>query len=322
MKAKRWISLLLAVSMMLGVLAMPASAAAQQPESTAVVSEELPDAAALSAAEDENDIVNIRIRATGNLVYGSDYKLEVETRPENTQYIAVVLGTSGEAYGYVTLMISDKLRTLLKLIPLPKKMSQTPDQAEEFNVYSYLKQLIDGNDVGVLLRVADEVVSVMDVLQFYVPTIDQVSNGLRLALNLIRKYLPEGAFSRIYLDEQPVDSGNYVAGALALESSDMNTAGFAMFRIKPKRDGVRMYWAQQAEQAMTAEELEAFNEAAVLEVDGQVVPTDKIRYTYKKQGWFTESTSELPTKPGTYTQTAEIGGNYNCSKISRNIIVK
>ena len=322
MKAKRWISLLLAVSMMLGVLAMPASAAAQQPESTAAVSEELPDAAALSAAEDENDIVNIRIRATGNLVYGSDYKLEVETRPENTQYIAVVLGTSGEAYGYVTLMISDKLRTLLKLIPLPKKMSQTPDQAEEFNVYSYLKQLIDGNDVGVLLRVADEVVSVMDVLHFYVPTIDQVSNGLRLALNLIRKYLPEGAFSRIYLDEQPVDSGNYVAGALALESSDMNTAGFAMFRIKPKRDGVRMYWAQQAEQAMTAEELEAFNEAAVLEVDGQVVPTDKIRYTYKKQGWFTESTSELPTKPGTYTQTAEIGGNYNCSKISRNIIVK
>ena len=152
MKAKRWISLLLAVSMMLGVLAMPASAAAQQPESTAAVSEELPDAAALSAAEDENDIVNIRIRATGNLVYGSDYKLEVETRPENTQYIAVVLGTSGEAYGYVTLMISDKLRTLLKLIPLPKKMSQTPDQAEEFNVYSYLKQLIDGNDVGVLLR--------------------------------------------------------------------------------------------------------------------------------------------------------------------------
>ena len=88
----------------------------------------------------------------------------METRPENTQYIAVVLGTSGEAYGYVTLMISDKLRTLLKLIPLPKKMSQTPDQAEEFNVYSYLKQLIDGNDVGVLLRVADEVVSVMDTV--------------------------------------------------------------------------------------------------------------------------------------------------------------
>ena len=248
MKAKRWISLLLAVSMMLGVLAMPATAAAQQPESTAVVSEELSDAAALSAAEDENDIVNIRIRATGNLVYGSDYKLEVETRPENTQYIAVVLGTSGEAYGYVTLMISDKLRTLLKLIPLPKKMSATPDQTEEFNVYSYLKQLIDGNDVSVLLRVGDEAVSVLNIINFYLPsayvkTIQNVSNGLKLALDLIRKYLPESAFTRIYLDEQPVDAGGYVAGAVALESGDINSAGVAMFKIKPQTSNVRLYWA-------------------------------------------------------------------------------
>ena len=267
-------------------------------------------------------VVSIRLKATGDLVYGSNYKLEVQTNPADTQYIGVVVGVGGEANGYVTLVLSDKIRTLLKMIPLPKKMSKTPDQAEEFNVYSYLKQLIDGNDVSVLLRVADEAVSVMDVLHFYVPTIDQVSNGLRLALNLIRKYLPEGAFSRIYLDEQPVDAGNYVAGALALESSDMNTAGFAMFKIKPKTNGVRMYWAQQAEKPMTAVELQSFNEAAVLEVDGQVVPTDKIRYSYKKSGWGCDATSELPTEPGTYVQTAEIGGNYSCSKISRNITVK
>ena len=35
-------------------------------------------------------------------------------------------------------------------------MSKTPDQVEEFNVYAYVKQLIDGNDVSVLLGVADE----------------------------------------------------------------------------------------------------------------------------------------------------------------------
>ena len=56
--------------------------------------------------------------------------------------------------------------------------------------------------MSVLLRVADEVVSVMDVLQFYMPTIKDVSTGLKLALELIRKFLPEGAFSRIYVDEQ------------------------------------------------------------------------------------------------------------------------
>ena len=218
--------------------------------------------------------------------------------------------------------LGDKIRTLLKMIPLPRKMSKTPDQVEEFNVYAYIKQLIDGNDVSVLLGVADEVVKVMDTLKFYIPTLKDMSMGLKLSLELIRRYLPEGAFSRIYLDEQPVDSGSYIAGAVALESGDLNTAGVAMFKIKPKTNGVRMYWAQQAEKPMTAEELQSFNEAAVLEVDGQVVPTDKIRYSYKKSGWGSDATSELPTEPGTYVQTAEIGGNYSCSKISRNITVK
>ena len=314
MKAKRLIALALAAVFLLSAAATPVFAAAALPQENA-------------ALEQQNDMVSIRLKATGDLVYGSNYKLEVQTNPADTQYIGVVVGVGGEANGYVTLVLSEKIRTLLKLIPLPKKMSATPDQTEEFNVYSYLKQLIDGNDVSVLLRVGDEAVSVLNIINFYLPsayvkTIQNVSNGLKLALDLIRKYLPEGAFSRIYLDEQPVDAGNYVAGALALESSDMNTAGFAMFKIKPKTDGVRMYWAQQAEKPMTAEELQSFNEAAVLEVDGQVVPTDKIRYSYKKSGWGSDATSELPTEPGTYVQTAEIGGNYSCSKISRNITVK
>ena len=307
-KGKRLIAFTLAAAVTLSIAAMPVLAAA-------------PSARQSIAAEEENSAVTIRLKATGNLVYGSDCKLEIETNPQDTQYLGIVLGTGGEANGYVTLVMSDKIRTLLKMIPLPKKMSKTPDQAEEFNVYSYLKQLIDGNDVSVLLRVADEAVSVMDVLHFYVPQIDQVANGMRLALNLIRKYLPEGAFSRIYLDEQPTDSGNYVAGAVALENGDVNTAGFAMFKIKPKTDGVRMYWAQQAGSGMTTDAARSFNAAAVLEVDGKVVPTDKIRYTYKKNGSVC-NTNALPTEPGTYEQTAEISGNYSCSKISRNIVIR
>ena len=305
-KGKRLIAFTLAAAVTLSIAAMPVLAAA-------------PSAWQSIAAEEENSAVTIRLKATGDLVYGSDCKLEIETNPQDTQYLGIVLGTGGEANGYVTLVMSDKIRTLLKMIPLPKKMSKTPDQAEEFNVYSYLKQLIDGNDVSVLLRVADEAVSVMDVLHFYVPQIDQVANGMRLALNLIRKYLPEGAFSRIYLDEQPTDSGNYVAGAVALENGDVNTAGFAMFKIKPKTDGVRMYWAQQAGSGMTTDAARSFNAAAVLEVDGKVVPTDKIRYTYKKNGSVC-STNALPTEPGTYEQTAEISGNYSCSEISRHIV--
>ena len=313
MKTKRLISLLLAAVFALSAAATPALAAS--------AGSALPDLTT-AGVDENNSVVSIRLTADGDLTYGSPFTLSVQTTPADTQYIGVVMGTSGEAQGYVTLILSGKIRTLLKMIPLPKKMSANPEQEEEFNIYAYIKQLIDGNDVSVLLRVADEVVSVMDVLKFYIPTLKDVSTGMKLALELIRKYLPEGVFSRIYLDEQPVDAGNYVAGALALESSDMNTAGFAMFKIKPKTNGVRMYWAQQAEKPMTAEELQSFNEAAVLEVDGQVVPTDKIRYSYKKSGWGCDATSELPTEPGTYVQTAEIGGNYSCSKISRNITVK
>ena len=234
----------------------------------------------------------------------------------------MVIGTKGEAKGYVTLVLSDKIRTLLKMIPLPRKMSATPDQQEEFNLYAYIKQLIDGNDVSVLLRVADEVVSVMDVLQFYMPTIKDVSTGLKLALDLIRKFLPDGAFSRIYVDEQPTESGNYVAGAVALESGDVNTAGVAMFRIKPKTEGVRTYWAQEVPETMTVEEAQNYDLSAVLEVDGQPVPEGKISYTYKKGGWFGSKSDTLPTQPGEYVQTATVGGNYSCEKITRTIVIQ
>jgi hypothetical protein len=173
MKLKRGIALLLAAVFLFGTLAVPAGAAAAQPG---------PAAQAQTVDAEENDIISVRIKASGELTYGADHKLEIQTTPADAQYIGVVMGTSGQATGYVTLVLSEKIRILLKLIPLPKKMSATPDQTEEFNVYSYLKQLIDGNDVSVLLRVGDEAVSVLNIINFYLPsayvkTIQNVSNG-------------------------------------------------------------------------------------------------------------------------------------------------
>ena len=298
MKAKRLLSLLLAAVLMGSVAVTPALAASAQ----------LP--AASVSVDEANGPVSIRLTASGELVYGSPFELIVDTRPAETQYLGVVLGVKGEAKGYVTLVFSDKIRTLLKLIPLPRKMSATPDQTEEFNLYAYIKQLIDGNDVEVLLRVADEVAAVMDTLQFYIPTIKDVSTGLRLSLEMIRKYLPAGSMSRIYVDEQPTDAG-------------INTAGVAMFKIKPKTAGVRVYWAQEAPASMTLAEAAAFNSAAVVESDGQVVANGKVTYTYKKKGGFFGSTtlSGFPTEPGTYTEIAQAAGNYSSEKISRTIVI-
>ena len=311
MKAKRSLSLLLTAALMLSMMT-PVLAASAETELPRVSQTRL---------EEANEVVSIRLQATGKLVYGSPFELSVVTRPADAQYIGVVLGIKGEAKGYVTLVLSDKLRTLLKMIPLPRKMSKTPDQVEEFNVYAYVKQLIDGNDVSVLLGVADEVVKVMDTLKFYIPTLKDMSMGLKLSLELIRRYLPEGAFSRIYLDEQPVDSGSYVAGAVALESGDLNTAGVAMFKIKPKTEGVRLYWAEDLPAGMTLAEAEARNVGALLESDGVVVDNAKVTCTYKKKGLFSSKSTEFPTQPGIYTQTAKVSGNYSCEKITRTIVI-
>ena len=322
-KTKRALSLLLAAILSLSILATPAMAATTAPDDAGI------PAGTETAPEDEqNDVVSIRLTATGDLTYGSPFTLSVETRPADTQYIGVVVGTSGEAKGYVTLVLSDKIRTLLKMIPLPRKMSKTPDQEEEFNVYDYLKQLIDGNDVEVLLRVADEAVSVMDVLKFYVPTLKDVSTGLKLAVELIRKFMPKDVATRIYLDEQPVNAGNYIAGSVALESGDMNTAGVAMFRIKPKSEGVRLYWASNLPESMTPEEAAAFNGAAVLDDNGTIIPDAKVSCTYQEgdgsflSNLFGRKTNTFPTEPGTYTETATVSGNYSCTQIQRTIVIE
>ena len=107
MKAKRLISFVLAAAFMLSAVATPVFAAAALPQQTAAV-------------EQENGIVSIRIKATGNLVYGSDYKLEVQTTPADTQYIGVVVGIGGEANGYVTLMLSDKTVSYTHLLQYGK----------------------------------------------------------------------------------------------------------------------------------------------------------------------------------------------------------
>lgn len=342
-KTMRMISMLLAVMLTAGILAMPVSAAAQ-PEQETVLEQ-------VQEFDEENAITTIRIKATGDLVYGSPFELSVQPNPENTQYIGMAMGTSGAAKGYVNLILSPKLRTLLQLIPLSDKMSATPDP--DFNVYKYLKQLIDGNDVSVLLRVADEVVAIIDTVSFYFPQsylqqIEDISNGMKLALKLIRRYLPEGTFSRIYLDEQPTDAGNYVAAAVALSSGDANTAGFAMFKIKPKTENVRLYWAQNDKETMTVEQVRIANKAriirsqpdeteetvvlpdvsAVLESDSEIVEGAELEYTYRKGGFKLFGKviggtyyDRLPAEPGTYVQTAKATGNYSCDKIERTIVV-
>ena len=102
MKTKRMISLLLAVVLTLSVAVTPAFAASAGSELAAGKS---------ANVEETNDVVSIRLTTSGDLVYGSPFTLSVQTRPADTQYIGVIIRVKGEAKGYVTLVLSDKIRT-------------------------------------------------------------------------------------------------------------------------------------------------------------------------------------------------------------------
>ena len=311
MLKKRIAALAMAV-VMTCTAAAPALAAAPAPQALGV--------------QEDNALVAIRIEATDNAVYGSPVNVTIRATPEDTQYIAVVLGISGQAKGFVTLLLPEKVRILLELIPLPASMSADPANTRDFNLYRYLKQLIDGNDVTVLLRVAEELTALMEILQYYAPALTDVVNGMNDVLTLIRRYLPEGLVTHIYLDEQPVDAGNYVAGAVTLSRGDMNTGGLAIFKVAQKSEGVRQYWAQETPETMTAEEARNFNFAAVVEVDGAVVQDPVVTYTYRRtdglfNGLFASSSNEVPTEPGRYVQTAVVGGNYTTQNISRTFTI-
>ncbi len=274
------------------------------------------------ASDLENDLVSIRISAAENAVYGSPVNVTITADPADTMYLAVVLGTSGEAKGFVTLLLPEKVRILLELIPLPSSMSANPALAGNFNLYEYIKQLIDGNDVNVLLRVADEVTDVMHSLTYYVPSLGDIVVGLRQALTLIRKYLPAGVATRIYVDEQPSDSGRYIAAAVTLDRGDINTAGIAIIKVAQKSTNVRQYWAEQTPATMTVEQAQSFNFNAVTEADGAVVTDSRVSYTYKNNSGTASYNSNVPpTEPGSYTQIAELDSNYKADKISRSFTI-
>ena len=87
MKTKRMISLLLAVLLTLSVAVTPAFAASAG---------DLLPAAESADVEESNDVVSIRLTTSGELVYGSPFTLSVVTKPADTQYIGVIIGTKGD----------------------------------------------------------------------------------------------------------------------------------------------------------------------------------------------------------------------------------
>lgn len=314
MRYKKLAALLLAVMLAFCTAVGPAYAAAPP----------LPAAENAAALAEENEIVKLPVsvvmRVNKGAVYGESCGLTVTTDPENVQYVGVAVGMSGPAKGCVSVLLPEKVRILLKLIPLPRAMasdSLTQDEKDSFNVYEYIKQLIDGREVEELLKVAEEIAVLLEALEYYVPDLKGLGGGIKNVVDLANTYIPDDLTTRVYLDEEPREAGRYVMGALTVDSRYVNTSILKTFTIRPKTDGVWAGWSAEAPAAMTAAEAAQFDFSARVYDNGTEV-ADTVEYTYTGwSGWRYYKSSEPPTQPGRYTQSAAADGNYKTAEIRR-----
>ena len=182
-------------------------------------------------------------------------------------------------------------------------MSQTPGSRprEEFNqYYSYLKRLIGSSDVSVLLlQVADETVSVMDILHFITAYHRSGVQQPAPALNLIRSIYPgEGTGVQPFIWTIAGGCRQLLADALALESgARLNTAGFAVQdQAQDKRRAHVHRHSGPAHDRRKAAEASS-DGCAGSGWSGGATDTGSATATRSRLGC--DATPELPTEPGT-----------------------
>jgi hypothetical protein len=261
--------------------------------------------------------VSVSMSAVTGATYGEPCSVTVTTDPADVQYVGVIAGTSGKASGNVYVVLPEKVRILLKMIPLPSSMSSSGSESGVFSVYAYAKQLIDGTSVKELLKVAEEISVLLEAMEYYVPDLQGVGSALKSGINLADKYLPNDLETHVYLDEDPTEAGRYLMGAVTVDSKYVNTSAIKTFTIKQKTDGVRAEWNEEIPSTMTTEQAAQTDFTAKV-YDNDTEVEDSVTYLYTGwSGWWFYRSTEAPTKAGRYTQKAYANGNYKSETIRR-----
>jgi hypothetical protein len=303
---KRITAWLLAAALAVALLAAPAAAAAPEEENGQT-----------------NSSVSISLSVNKNIVYGSACGIAVTTNPSGVPYIAAAVGVSSAAKGSVYLLLPEKVRILLKLIPLPSALAANKTGGGVFNVYDYAKQLIDGKSVEELFKVAEEIAVLLDALDDYLPSLDGMADGIRSAVKAANTFLPSGMETCVWLDEEPTPAGRYLLGAVTLDASSSTATAVKSFKIRQKSEGVQTCWSAELPETLTLTQAEAaaFDFSALVQ-DGGETQADTMQYLYTGwSGWRYYRSSTPPTKPGKYTQRASANGNYKTGAIRRSFTI-
>lgn len=244
-----------------------------------------------------------------NLTYGETVSIAdlVSSDPsvDETKPVTVIAGIDGDASGYLSIDLS----------------YYSPEVQGLLNKYLHLDQgislsgLLDilNNDATMsALKLALKVAGVENP--------DQIVDGLKSALNALQKY-GLGA-STIALGGTPSKAGIYVVAAATTSGNYKTAVDLGYLTIAPKTADVSLEWNEELPHAsLTYDEAQGFD-FGVKAFDGDTDITDAANVHVTYAGVTTAGdaylSSEAPTEPGTYTQTATvIGGNYFAKPISR-----
>ncbi len=248
--------------------------------------------------------------ANTNLTYGETVSIAdlVSSDPsvDETKPVTVIAGIDGDASGYLSIDLS----------------YYSPEVQGFLNKYLHLDQ---GISMSGLLDILNNDVT-MSTLKWALKNLAQVENpdqiidALKTVLTSLQKYGLDN--STIALGGTPSKAGVYVVAAATTSGNYKTAVDLGYLTIAPKTADVSLEWAEELPHtALTYDEAQGFD-FGVKAYDGDTDITDAANVHVTYAGVTTAGdaylSSEAPTEPGTYTQTATvIGGNYFAKPISR-----
>ena len=244
-----------------------------------------------------------------SLTYGETVKIAdlVSSDPSasETKPITVIAGIDGDGAGYLSIDLSYYSPEIQSLLSKYLKLDQGVSMSGLLDILN--------NDVTMgALKIALKAAGVENP--------DQIVDGLKTVLNTLTQY-GLGA-STIALGGTPSKAGVYVVAAVTASGNYKTSVGMGYLTIAPKTADVKLTWKEELpHKALPYDEAHGFDfSAKAFDGDTDITDAANVHVTYAGVTTAGDAylSSDAPTEPGTYTETATvIGGNYFAKPISR-----
>ena len=255
---------------------------------------------------------------------GEEHMPEVTVTPENAPYTLVTLGIERDAVGFASIYMSEGSSLYNTLLFLRNSGDTLARYAKllGFDISDFvfgsdglsleqLRNMISGlsNIAGLLKYVGinlddTQIAPVLEALDY----IGNIMDTLHIDANF-------------YIANMPKDQGEYITYAVISEENYTTSFSIGSTTILVDRNAT-MQWKQSTEgQTFTKDDLKDFDFSAFVTSDGTTaLKGADIHYTitgFASDGSFfsSDSLDNLPTMPGTYTETAYCTKNYSATAL-------